>query len=63
MTRDQWLEKCAAKLRDDGGMEPGEAAAYAIRLSEAQQHDWGRNPAHWLKPERVASEEITGWED
>lgn len=59
MTRDQWLNKCAERLRDKAGMEPGEAAAYAIILSETQLADNGRNPAKWDDPIDAADEEIS----
>ncbi len=59
MTRDQWLNKCAERLRDKAGMEPGEAAAYAINLSETQLADNGRNPAKWDDPTDAADDEIS----
>lgn len=59
MTRDQWLNRCAERLRDKAGMEPGEAAAYAINMSETQVADNGRNPADWDKPNDAADEEIS----
>lgn len=58
MTRDQWLEQCAERLRDQGDMEPGVAAYVAIELSEQQQADHGRNPHHWDNPGAAADEEI-----
>lgn len=58
MTRDQWLNRCAERLRDKASMEPGEAAAYAIDLSETQRADHGRNPADWANPIDVADEEV-----
>lgn len=58
MTRDQWLNKCAERLRDKIGMEPGEAAAYAIMLHDQQVSDNGRDPEGWDTPEEAADDEI-----
>lgn len=59
MTRDQWLNKCAERLRDKARMEPGEAAAYANMLHEQQVSDNGRDPAKWDDPVDAADEEIS----
>lgn len=59
MTRDQWLEKCAERLREKAGMEPGEAAAYAIMLHDNQVNDNGREPGSWDDPTDTADEEIS----
>lgn len=59
MTRDQWLNRCAERLREKAGMEPGEAAASAIMLHENQVKDNGRDPAGWDDPDDAADEEIS----
>lgn len=63
MTRDQWLTKCAAQFHDKGGMESGEAAAYAITMAVVQVADNGLNPADWDKPEDAAAEEMSCWDN
>ena len=59
MTRDQWLKKCAERLRDKTEMDPGEAASYAIMLHDHQVSDNGRDPAGWDDPTKAADEEIS----
>ena len=63
MTRDQWLNKCAERLRDKARMEPGEAAAYATMLHEQQTSDNGRDPDGWDDPNDAADEEISYMSD
>lgn len=63
MTRDTWLRICAQRLIDKGGMETGEAVAYADSLAETQIADNGRNPNDWDSPGEVADEEISRWGD
>lgn len=58
-TRDQWLEKCAARFRDKAQMEPGEAARYAITMHEQVVKDDGRTPSDWSDPIEIADEEIS----
>lgn len=59
MTRDIWLERCAERLRDKGGLEPGEAAHYAIMLHDQNLVDNGREPKDWDDPIEIADEEIS----
>ena len=62
-TRDQWLEKCAERLREKSDMEPVEAAAYAIMLHDNQVVDNGREPVKWDDPYDTADEEISYMSD
>lgn len=59
LTRDQWLNKCAERLREVIRMEPGEAAAYAIMLHDQQVSDNGRDPAGWDDPVEAADLEAS----
>ena len=63
MTRDKWLAKCAAQFRDKGGMETGEAAAYAMTMADTEVADNGLNPARWRDPVALANAELAGWDD
>jgi len=63
MTRDQWLAKAAQQLINHGGMEVGEAAAYAEEMLTCQRADNGRNPADWDDPGAAADEEIRIWSE
>lgn len=58
-TRDQWLDKCAARFRDKAQMEPGEAAQYAILMHEQVVKDDGRDPKDWPDPITSADEELS----
>ena len=60
MTRDQWLRRCAQRLIEKAGMEPGEAAAMANHCAREQ---YGLAPARWDKPEDAADEEMSYWTD
>lgn len=57
MTRDQWLTKCAERLRDKMSLEAGEAAAYAAEMHRLQVVDNGREPARWDDPVEAADTE------
>lgn len=63
MTRDEWLAKAAQQLINHGGMEVGEAAAYAEDMAQRQRADNGRNPAHWDVPGTAADAEIKSWSE
>lgn len=58
MTRDQWLEQCAERLREVGLITPREAHAVAEQLFELQKSSNGRDPRDWQDPVAAAEEEI-----
>lgn len=63
MTRDQWMTKFAQHLIDRGGLDAGEAAAYAKECATLQVDQYGQNPAKWQSPTDAANEEMACWAD
>lgn len=55
LTREQWLERCAARLRDRGGMVPDVAMLTADAQLENLNEDLTENP------EQAADDEMSYW--
>lgn len=58
MTRDQWLEQCAERLREVWVVDARTAHAVAGELFDVQQAVNGRDPRNWIEPVAAAEAEI-----
>lgn len=63
MTREEWELRCARRFQDVGGLEAGEAAAFAKNCAETQIEDVGDDVSEWENPEDAADTDISYWEE
>jgi hypothetical protein len=63
MTRDQWIKTCAQRFIDRGGLDIGEAAAYAEECARQQKDEHGIDPAAWDAPAVAADDDMSYWDN
>lgn len=63
MNREQWERECAQQFIDVGGLETGEAAAFARACANEQATEDGPDPANWVSPAEAAEIDMSYWGD
>lgn len=56
VTREEWIDRCAKRYMERGGMNEKDARAAALYQAGEQDDTWG-----WDGPEEAADEDMRGW--
>lgn len=56
MTREEWIDRCAKRYMERGGLNEKDARTAAEYQAGEQSDTWG-----WDKPEETADEDMSCW--
>ena len=63
MTRDEWIDRCAARMTAVAGMARDNALYFAKECAAFEAESNGPSGDGWNAPEDAADEEMSYWDD